>query len=170
MFRNGSVLHSVGLATASMVAKLLLAAQIVIAFAFHAGDRETPLVYTGYVLLAVAVILGGIAFVSLYRRGGARRRVTPLATTIVVDQGIYGIVRHPMFLIAMIMAVALMLIGQHLVVIAMGFVEIIILCFAIIWEERNSRKKFGEAYDRYARSVPALNLAVGLTRYMRKSH
>jgi len=107
-------------------------------------------------------ILGALFFVlsvfTLRRKG----------TSNIVDSGIYGIVRHPMYLGAMIMFFSHIFFGQNWIV-AISTIVGIVCCYLIILsgDEKNI-EKFGDDYKRYIQKVPRVNLLLGLIRLLRK--
>jgi protein-S-isoprenylcysteine O-methyltransferase Ste14 len=89
-----------------------------------------------------------------------------IRTTVLVDHGIYAIVRHPQYLAGILMGLALPLIAQHWIIAVLGAIAIIIYFKDTFVEEKSSFEKFGEEYKRYKESVPRLNFIIGLTRLL----
>jgi protein-S-isoprenylcysteine O-methyltransferase Ste14 len=85
-----------------------------------------------------------------------------------VDSGVYGVVRHPMYLGALMMFLSHMFLGQHWMVV-MGGVVAMGCCYLIILsaDERNI-ENFGDDYRRYMQRVPRMNPLVGLFRVLRR--
>ena len=85
----------------------------------------------------------------------------------VVDKGIYGIVRHPMYLGAMIMFFSHILLGQNWMVL-IGTIIAIACCYLIaLSDEQQNIEKFGDDYKGYMQKVPRMNLIVGIIRSLR---
>lgn len=84
------------------------------------------------------------------------------ATTVLVDSGIYGIIRQPMTLGMALWSVALMLVFQSLVSLVLDLA--CVLCFGVsaAKEGEHNRLKFGEPYQRYMKRVPMWNILSGL--------
>ena len=90
-------------------------------------------------------------------------------TTVLVDSGTYGIVRHPMALGSIMMMFASILISQH-------WLSAIVGILYAVWgytgylpkEEKGLIIRFGDDYRRYMERVPGLNPIVGLIRLLRK--
>jgi protein-S-isoprenylcysteine O-methyltransferase Ste14 len=106
-------------------------------------------------LVFSAVQFAGIAFILL-----AVRRLGPLtlagirdpeASPTLVDDGAYGLVRHPIYLgwFLIVWSPAIMN-GTRLVFAAVSCAYLIV---AVVFEERDLRRTFGEAYVRYAQRV-----------------
>ncbi|MDI3501879.1 MAG: hypothetical protein PWR09_3 [Archaeoglobi archaeon] len=76
----------------------------------------------------------------------------------------YAFVRHPEFLGHIVIIMALILIAQHWISMIIATALIVLLCFAMVEEEKRNIEKFGEAYKDYMRRVPRINLLIGIIR------
>jgi protein-S-isoprenylcysteine O-methyltransferase Ste14 len=116
------------------------------------------LVVVGLVILALGALFFVLSVFTLRRKG----------TSNIVDSGIYGIVRHPMYLGAMIMFFSHVFFGQNLLV-AINTIVGIVCCYLIILsgDERNV-EKFGDDYKVYMQKVPRVNLLLGFIRLLRR--
>ncbi len=88
--------------------------------------------------------------------------------TVVVDTGLYGIVRHPQYLGCMSMMLASILVSQHWLSAIVGVPMALWLYTEIPKEEKGLIIRFGDDYRRYMERVPRLNLIVGLIRLLRE--
>jgi protein-S-isoprenylcysteine O-methyltransferase Ste14 len=116
------------------------------------------LVVVGLAILALGALFFVLSVFTLRRKG----------TSNIVDSGIYGIVRHPMYLGAMIMFFSHISFGQNWIV-AISTIVGIVCCYLIILsgDERNI-EKFGDDYKAYMQKVPRVNLLLGLIRLLRR--
>jgi len=89
-------------------------------------------------------------------------------TTVLVDSGIYGIVRHPQYLAGVLMSIALPMIAQHWLVEVFGLVAAVVYYVNTFVEQKNNLEKFGEEYTRYMETVPRMDFIVGLLRLMQR--
>lgn len=81
-----------------------------------------------------------------------------------IIRGLYGLVRHPMYLGAMMMFISHILLGQSWVV-ALGAIVAIICCYRmILTEEKKNLAKYGDQYRTYMDAVPRMNLFTGVAR------
>jgi protein-S-isoprenylcysteine O-methyltransferase Ste14 len=142
--------------------------QIVLCFLFYNWLDLDVLLYTGWAILTVGLLLGMMSRRAFEEEGGAREGESWLATTAVVDSGVYAVVRHPMYLSFMLFILALMLISQHWLSPILGAPWIVFLYYAMRGEERANIEKLGEAYKRYMRSVPRMNCVAGIIRLARR--
>jgi protein-S-isoprenylcysteine O-methyltransferase Ste14 len=116
------------------------------------------LVVVGWVMFVFGALLFVLSVITLRIKG----------VSIIVDSGVYGVVRHPMYLGAMMMFLSHIFLGQNWIVMIGGFVAIV-CCYLIILsgDERNI-EKFGDDYKRYMLRVPRMNLLVGIYRLLRR--
>ena len=85
-----------------------------------------------------------------------------------LERGIYGIVRHPMYLGAMVLFLSWIFFLPHWVILLISCVNIVIVYWGILQGERQNIKKFGSAYRRYMEDVPRMNLLAGLLRSVQR--
>ena len=114
------------------------------------------LVFAGFALLAAGALLFIFAVVTL-----RNKRANGL-----VDTGIYGIVRHPMYLGGMIMFFSHPFLGQHWIVFLSTAVAIGCCYRSMVLGDRRNVAKFGEDYIRYMKRVPRMNAFLGLARHL----
>ena len=138
----------------------LYSALIVSTIVFYNSANLVKFVYVGLITIAL-----GIVFVSWSSK--SRKKVSKEA---LVKSGMYAFVRHPEFLGHMLIIFALVIISQHWISLVIGVILIILLCFAMIEEEKRNIEKFGEAYRDYMKKVPRINLLVGILRKMKKGN
>ena len=152
----------------SSVGGILFIGQIVLCFVFYNWAGLNVLLYLGWIILAVAIVLGWRARVSFEEKGGAQEGESWLRTLVVVDSGVYTVVRHPMYLSFMLLTLALMLISQHWLSVISGIPIVILLYLAMGVEERSNIEKFGDDYIRYMDKVPRVNFLAGVIRLLRR--
>ena len=124
------------------------------------------LLYLGWIILAVAIVLGWRARVAFETKGGAQEGESWLRTLAVVDSGVYAVVRHPVYLSFMLLILALMLISQHWLSVVFGIPIVILLYLAMGVEERSNIERFGDDYICYMDRVPRMNFLVGGIRLL----
>ena len=101
-----------------------------------------------------------------FKKYGKTKGKSYIHTTVLVDRGVYSVVRHPQYLAGILIAVALALIVQHWIVAVLGALLIFIYYMDTYAEERDVTQKFGEDYERYKKSVPRVNFIAGLIRLL----
>lgn len=130
------------------------------------------LVYAGWVILAVGFVFIFLPMVVLRSKGKPEKGKDFAHTTIIVDSGIYAIVRHPLYLGWLLMYVVVILFSQHWLVGILGILGVVCMYLISRQEDQYLIEKFGDTYERYMKSVPAMNVFVGIMRLLqrRKEH
>jgi protein-S-isoprenylcysteine O-methyltransferase Ste14 len=142
--------------------------QIILGVLFYNRLGLNSLLYLGWALLAIAVVLGWRARVAFETKGKAREGESWLHTTVVVESGVYAVVRHPMYLSFMLVFLALACIAQHWLGGLLGIISILMLYDDMRREEKSCIDKFGDDYLRYMRKVPRVNLVIGIIRLIQR--
>ena len=151
-----------------VVEGLAFVAQVVLCIAFYNTLGQRWLLVLGWVLFGMAMILGWRARVAFQTSGQPRDRRDWLRTTVVVDSGIYAVVRHPMYLSFMLVSLALVLLCQHWLNALLGLLVIGLLYNDMAREEVRCVEKFGDEYLDYMKRVPRANLLAGAVRLLAK--
>jgi protein-S-isoprenylcysteine O-methyltransferase Ste14 len=131
-------------------------------------SRIDALIYCGWVIWAISVILGWWPIVVLKRKGGVAKGKSYVKTTILVDKGLYSIIRHPQCTAGILFSLALVLISQNWIVIATGVIAIILQYIDIIKADKYEVEKFGDEYKRYMEKVPRINFILGIIRLLKR--
>ena len=103
---------------------------------------------------------------NLKRIRRSRRRW--LKTTVVVDSGVYALVRHPIYLSFFLMSLSFVFISQHWLNLLLGVVVMLFIYNDMRREEKNNIEKFGDDYLRYMEQVPRMNFVLGTIRLQRR--
>jgi protein-S-isoprenylcysteine O-methyltransferase Ste14 len=148
----------------------LLAAQIVLVLVFGKYNEAgmDVVMYLGWVVWAVSVVFGWLPILVLKRKGGVKKGKSYVATSVLVDSGLYSIVRHPQYTAGILWSLALVLVSQNWLVVAMGLVVIVTLYLDILKADKHEIEKFGDAYKRYMKKVPRTNFILGIVRLLRR--
>lgn len=152
----------------SSIGGILFIGQIVLCFLFYNRAGLNVLLYLGWIILAVAMVLGWRARVAFEDEGRAQEGESWLRTSVVVDSGVYAVVRHPMYLSFMLLVLALMLISQHWLSVIFGIPIMVFLYLGMRTEEQSNTKKFGDDYIRYMDRVPRMNFLLGSIRLLQR--
>jgi len=112
------------------------------------------LVVIGYIILGIGALFFILSVFTLRKKG----------TSHVVDSGIYGIVRHPMYLGAMVMFFSHIFFGQNWIVVISTVIAIMCCYFIIKSGDQRNIEKFGEDYKIYMQKVPGMNFFAGIVR------
>jgi protein-S-isoprenylcysteine O-methyltransferase Ste14 len=152
----------------SVVLTVAAVGQIVLSFFLYNRNGNVAIRGVGWVILWMSAVFGWLPILTLKKWGGVPKGRGYVHTTVLVDQGLYGIVRHPQYLAGILLGVGLSLIVQHWVVGFLGAAVAVMSYSATVEEERALRKKFGEEYGEYSERVPRVNFVIGLIRLLRR--
>jgi protein-S-isoprenylcysteine O-methyltransferase Ste14/NAD-dependent dihydropyrimidine dehydrogenase PreA subunit len=125
--------------------------------------------YVGWVIFVLGVIFALSSLRYFSKRGKPIEGRGIMYTTVLVESGTYGIVRHPQYLGVALMMCASILITQHWLFALIGVP--LIISFYTTWihaEEEHLIAKFGDDYKLYMKKVPRMNLLLGIIRLLRR--
>ncbi|MGD2206093.1 MAG: isoprenylcysteine carboxylmethyltransferase family protein [Anaerolineae bacterium] len=122
----------------------------------------------GWAVGALSLVLIGLPMIILRRRGQPEEGQDWTHTSTLVDTGIYALVRHPLYLGWALLYVALALLSQHWLTLVLALPGVVCLVLISRMEERDLVAKFGEVYEHYQDTVPAMNLPLGILRLLRR--
>jgi steroid 5-alpha reductase family enzyme len=121
-----------------------------------------PLLYIGYTLIVLGIAFVVSSFVSLKYRGKPESGWE--ITTVLIDSGVFGIVRHPLYLGSAISMTGVILVIQSVPSTILGLVAIFCFWMASRKEDVFNIEKFGDTYKDYMRRVPMWNVFQGLRK------
>jgi protein-S-isoprenylcysteine O-methyltransferase Ste14 len=148
----------------SSVAALLTVTQIVLAFFVHRPGSEA-IAWAGWICLWTAGIFGILPIITFRRKGGVPRGESYVKTTVLVDSGIYAIVRHPQGGTAwLLINLGVTLVAQHWSSVVLGLASMVLAYADTFKADQYCIEKFGAAYRRYMERVPRVNFVVGIVR------
>jgi protein-S-isoprenylcysteine O-methyltransferase Ste14 len=148
----------------------LLAVQLILVFAFGLYNKAgiDVVMWIGMGIWVLSAVLGWLPVLALKRKGGVPKGDSYVKTTVLVDTGLYSIVRHPQYTAGLLWSFALILISQTWIVAAIGAVVISSLYVDILIADKHELEKFGDDYRRYMQSVPRINFLLGILRLLRR--
>jgi protein-S-isoprenylcysteine O-methyltransferase Ste14 len=148
----------------SYIAAAFTVTQVGLAFVLHTPRFEV-LARIGQVCLGMSAIFGVLPILVLRRRGGVAKGESYIKTTLLVDSGLYAIVRHPQNCTAwLLISLGVMLIAQHWTSLALGLASMALVYLDTFKADQRCIEKFGDAYRAYMKSVPRANFVLGLVR------
>ncbi len=128
------------------------------------GTRFLAAEMAGWVLMAAGYFFIFAAILTLRRRGGTSRGRDFAHTTRIITDGLYGLIRHPLYFGWLVMYLSLMCFSQHWAALLSGGVGVLSMVIIARQEDQALIEKFGEPYRKYQADVPGLNLLVGIYR------
>jgi protein-S-isoprenylcysteine O-methyltransferase Ste14 len=117
----------------------------------------------GFLFFIPSTFLIISSFITFNRGGEAKTRfLNPSSPTALVNTGILGIVRHPIYLGFAVWSFALIFVFQSILSLILGIIAIYCLWMASKKEDEFNMKKFGKDYNEYMKKVPMWNVLKGL--------
>jgi len=143
------------------IAYIGLYGMLIISTIIHYNSADlVELLYAGWIIMAFGIVF--LLWSSKSRKKGHEEGIG------LVERGMYAFVRHPEFLGHILIISALVIISQHWINFIVGVILIVLLCLAMIEEEKRNMEKFGNAYMDYMKRVPRINLIAGIIRQIHK--
>ncbi len=143
---------------------VLMALQIALTFFLIDPGGIEWIRYLGYAIWAAACVFGWLPVYTLRKRGGVPQGRGYTHTTVVVDSGIYAVVRHPQYLGFILLSLALILIAQGWMVTVIGVLAMAFSYLITVNADCVNLEKFGDDYRRYMEAVPRTNFLLGIIR------
>ena len=138
-------------------------------FGWYQPHDENPpqraLQVAGTALYWASFVLVLLSILALARRGKPEGFVE--RTTILIDRGLFGVIRHPLYLGVALWSLGLVLRIQLILPAVLGMVAFSCAWMACKKEDEFNVEKFGEGYREYMTVVPAWNVLRGLGRLTR---
>ena len=149
---------------------ILFIGQIVIGFYLLTDVTQIKVIaYTGAGLYVFSgIVFGALPVFEFRKKGEVKKGQSYIHTTMLVDTGIYSVVRHPQYVTFILFAIAGMLLFQHWIVILLGVPVIPLTYIDLIKADKQATEKFGDDYKVYMKKVPRANFLIGLSRVLRK--
>jgi protein-S-isoprenylcysteine O-methyltransferase Ste14 len=146
------------------VAGVLLIIQFALMLIVEESVHVRGLDWLAWAVWLVAVLLLTLSMLTLRRRGGVLKGRSYVETSVVVDEGIYGLVRHPQYLGWLLMHAVVPLFKPDALLALLGIAGIACVVGFTLQEEARLLDRFGNSYRNYMRSVPRYNLLGGGAR------
>jgi protein-S-isoprenylcysteine O-methyltransferase Ste14 len=146
-----------------IILTIAVVGQIIAAVLLYDPTANAAIINTGWGVMMLSAIFGWLPIFTFRRKGNVEGRGY-INTTVLVDSGVYSIVRHPQYLAGILLNIALVLITQHWLVAVLGFIAIIVNYVNTYTEEEGCIEKFGDTYRQYMEKVPRLNFILGIIR------
>ena len=147
---------------------VLMFLPIILVFAFYNYYRLDFLVSAGWIVLVSSIVIIFIAGGEFRKKGEPPKGKSIVHTTVLVDSGVYAVVRHPQYLGFIMFVFSLVLMSQHWLSIFSFVVGSALFYRDVMREEQMSVKKFGDDYNKYMERVPRMNFLVGILRLLQQ--
>lgn len=141
--------------------------QLVLAYFYYNHLRLDTVTNIGWLVFMASAVFGWLPIFTLKKKGEVPENKSYIHTTVLVDSGIYSIVRHPQYFAGALMSLALVLITQYW----LSAILFIPVAAGFYWDslraDRNLVEKFGRRYEVYMEEVSGFNPLKGVLRKAR---
>jgi protein-S-isoprenylcysteine O-methyltransferase Ste14 len=152
----------------SSIAGVLMLAQLGIMFFLKVDAGFQIIRIFGWILWLLSIIFGVLPIIIFRVKGGVPQGKSYIKTTILVDDGLYAIVRHPQYLAGVLFSLAMILISQHWLIALLGVPAMVLMYMDIQKADQSEIEKFGDIYLEYMNRVPQVNFILGIIRQLRQ--
>jgi protein-S-isoprenylcysteine O-methyltransferase Ste14 len=156
-----------GFLTSGILLTAAFVGQILAAWLLYTPLANALVINLGWLMIMFSAIFGWLPIFTFRARGKVEGH-SYINTTVLVDSGIYSIVRHPQYLAGILINIGLSLITFHWLVLILGIIAGVITYLNTFDEEEDNLGKFGEEYRDYQEKVPRLNFLLGLYRLVQR--
>ena len=146
---------------------LLVLAYILLWILDNLADFQV-LRYVGWAILVVCMLLIFLPRFIFRSKGKLEKGKDWTKTSVLVDSGIYSVVRHPLYLGWLLMYVALIFFSQHWLTAITGILGMVCVYLISRQEDQRLIEKFGDDYEHYMQYVPGINFLAGVIRLVRR--
>ena len=147
---------------------ILIVLKIILSFFLYNQAGLPIFKHVGWITMAVSAVFGWLPIFAFRKKGEVPKRRSYIQTTVLVDSGIYAVVRHPQYLAGILLSLALILITQHWLIAMIGVVAMVLNYLIALKADQELIEKFGDDYRRYMQKVPRVNFLLGLIRLLRR--
>jgi protein-S-isoprenylcysteine O-methyltransferase Ste14 len=147
----------------------LLLIQLIHSFFVQNFLGLTVIYVIGWIVWILSIFFGIMPIYMFRKKGGVAKKDSYMKTTILVDTGIYAIVRHGQYLAGILLSLSLILITQHWFNAICGIPIMILVYIEMFRADKDLIKKFGDEYKEYMRKVPRANFLWGIIKLFRRS-
>ncbi len=143
--------------------------QIALVFFFYNYYKLNLLTWFGWGFFGLFCIIGAFPRYEFKKKGEAEEGKSFLHTTKLVTTGIYAVIRHPYWLCWILLSVSLAFLSQHWIMVILAILASSFVYLETFKLDNGLIEKFGEEYKRYMKTVPRINLLLGLIIYFIRS-
>ena len=153
------------------IVTILLIVETVFFFTIYFFYRNLlleELSYLGWILLLLSVYFAIVPVYAFRKKAEVSKGKSYIHTKVIVDTGVFSVVRHPQYLSMLLVALGLILIVQHWLIFIFSVVSMILIYIGILKQDKILVRKFGDDYKRYMQKVPRTNFFLGILRLVKR--
>jgi protein-S-isoprenylcysteine O-methyltransferase Ste14 len=120
--------------------------------------------YLGWILLILSIYFALSPVYVFKKKANVPEGKSYIHTKVIVDTGVFSIVRHPQYLSMLLVEIGLVLIVQHWLILILSIICIILTYYGILLQDKILVRKFKDDYVKYMKKVPRTNFAWGVIK------
>lgn len=124
--------------------------------------------YLGWLLLIFSVYLAISPVYAFRKKAEIPKGKSYIHTKVIVDNGVFSVVRHPQYLSMLLVDLGLILIVQHWLIFILSIVSMILTYIGILKQDKILVRKFKDDYEQYIQKVPRTNFLLGIIRRIQR--
>jgi len=137
-------------------------------FLFYRNLLIEKLDYIGWIILLLSVYFALAPVYAFRKKAEVPKGKSYIHTKVIVDTGVFSIVRHPQYLSMLLVALGLILIVQHWLIFILSIVSMILTYIGILKQDKILVKKFKDDYKQYMQKVSRANFLLGIIRVIKR--
>jgi protein-S-isoprenylcysteine O-methyltransferase Ste14 len=114
--------------------------------------------YIGWITFGLGIFLIVASFLTLVRNRGKG----------LIDWGIYSIVRHPMYVGAILVFLSWAFLLPHWLTLLLSLINIAIVYGFVLQADQRNIELFGSEYEEYSKRVPRINFLAGFLQSLQR--
>ena len=122
--------------------------------------------YLGWGLLVLSIYFSLAPVFIFKNKANVPKGKSYIHTKVIVDNGVFSIVRHPQYLSMLLVEMGLVLIVQHWLILILSIICIILTYYGILLQDKILVRKFKDDYVEYMKKVPRTNFLLGLIKLL----
>ena len=124
--------------------------------------------YFGWILLILSIYFALAPVYVFKKKANIPEGKSYIHTKVIVDTGVFSIVRHPQYLSMLLVEIGLVLIVQHWLILILSIICIIFTYYGILIQDKILVRKFKDDYVKYMKKVPRTNFLLGIIKILFK--
>jgi len=124
--------------------------------------------YLGWGLLILSIYFALAPVYVFKKKANVPEGKSYIHTKVIVDTGVFSIVRHPQYLSMLLVEIGLVLIVQHWLILILSIICIIFTYYGILIQDKILVRKFKDDYVKYMKKVPRTNFLWGIIKILFK--
>ena len=124
--------------------------------------------YLGWGLLFLSIYFAVAPVYVFKKKANVPKGKSYIHTKVIVDDGIFSIVRHPQYLSMLLVEIGLVLIVQHWLILILSIICFGLTYYGILIQDKILVRKFKEDYVKYMEKVPKTNFLLGIIKIIFK--